>query len=204
MVEYYRIGHILLNLQYPDEMPIPVNMKKFLIQNIKSEEDIISYKIELSDDIVNIEADMLGKRKGKFCAVRENLRVFLTDTGECRCISFWGAKHSYGISLQETKKQWHIWVDRKVINDLVYDTVFIALLSLERHMISQKDIILHSASIAYQGRAILFSGPSGSPHSIFSSPRKDGFSPCSPKHSGDLQFPGWSSCGRPAWLLQTR
>ena len=161
MVEYYRIGHILLKLQYPDEMPIPVNMKKFLVQNKKSEEDIISYKIELTDDIINIETGMLDKRKGEFCAVRENLRVFLTDTGECRCINFFGAKHSYGVSLQEAQKQWHVWVDKKVTNELIYETVFIALLSLERHMISQKDIILHSASIAYKGRAILFSGPSG-------------------------------------------
>ena len=49
----------------------------------------------------------------------------------------------------------------KEISELHIDSIFTSLFALERHMIKNDSLILHCAYMVYQGKAILFSAPSG-------------------------------------------
>lgn len=180
----YRFGHVDIRLVMPEGMPKPENLAKFLADDTVnlfcegkevggSQKDNITdekvelqerkpmvYTLEYADHMTDIMAEVTGKQVGNGIIVRENLRVFQTEAGECRCIYFFGADMPYAVSMQKGGADYHVWVDKGVEEMLAYDTVFIAMLSLEKHMIQNGAMILHSAYMCYKDSAVLFSAPS--------------------------------------------
>lgn len=180
----YRFGHVYIRLVMPEDMPRPENLTKFLVDNTVDayyqsrdtenwqndnitdgesklqERKPVVYTLEYADCIADIVAEATNKQVGNKIIVRDNLRVFQTDTGECRCIYFFGADMPYAVSWQKGAEDYHVWIDKGVEEMLSYDTVFIAMLSLEKHMIQEGAMVLHSAYMCYENSAILFSAPS--------------------------------------------
>ena len=103
----------------------------------------------------------LKEKRTSSIVTREDLTVFQTNTGECRIMNFKGADWQYAVSLQTGANQCEIWFLRQVQSQLFLDTIFWAPFCLERLMIEQRGIILHSAYIERNGHAVLFSAPSG-------------------------------------------
>lgn len=160
---YYRIGHIYLEIQMPKDMMRPQNLSLFEVKDIEAEkESYIVYYLEFTEEIDKVEAD-LRKRQNREQqeVIRENLHVFWTDCGECRTINFYGADKPYAVTCQESEEKIRVWFDREIAPMLVYDTIFIAPLSLEQKMIKKNSVILHSAYMCYKDAAVLFSAPSG-------------------------------------------
>lgn len=121
----------------------------------------IEYLLEFTDDIGRIASEVL-KRKvtGSPEVIRDNLHVLYTEEGECRLIRIQGAPVPYAVSIQEKAKFYHVYVDRAIGWLLESDPAFAALLSLERHMIEDGAMILHSAYMCWKDMAVLFSAPS--------------------------------------------
>lgn len=155
----YRIGRMQIELRMPDDMPSPENLKKFLTGDREAE--AVIYVLEFTDEIQSIES-MLRSQKiaGTREIERENLHVFTAACGECRVLNFQGAGKPYAVTCQADAWNVRVWYDRGAKNMLSYDTVFLSALSLEKQMIRDAAMILHSAYMCREGQAILFSAPS--------------------------------------------
>ncbi|MCF2667982.1 hypothetical protein [Faecalicatena contorta] len=157
MKKKYQFGHVNIEVHMPEGMPIPENMQKFLCES--DEVDRI-YEIVYTRALNEIEQAFRKACPQAREIRRENLRVLTVPEIECRILNFHGADRPYGIVLEEAGKPIRVWVDEEIRPMLIYDTIFVSLLALEKLMIQQDSLILHSAYMLRDGKAILFSAPS--------------------------------------------
>lgn len=158
---FYKLGRSCIEIRMPKDMPRPENMAKFQMDEIDNQEmQHVIYTLEFTDTLSDIESELRKQKTGEREVVREALRIFYTETGECRLISYPGGQFPYAISKQEDENKFHVWIDRAFEKFMTSDTIFASLLSLERQMIKNGDMIFHSAYMCLGGKAILFSAPS--------------------------------------------
>lgn len=156
----YRIGHTELEICAPASMKSPANLAKFQVEEtLRPESEVIHYQVAETEDMDTVVNALREKRIG-VSVLRENLVVFQTDTGECRWINFFGADWPYAVSTQTGANTYQVWFDRKVAHMLDQDTVYLAAFSLEKQVIQDDALILHSAYMCYEDTAVLFSAPS--------------------------------------------
>lgn len=156
----YRIGHTEIEITAPLSMKSPRNLEKFRIGQAKrTDDEVIHYQVEMTENLDEIKEDLLGKKTGRVI-YRDNLTVFQTSGGECRFINFLGMDWHYAVSSQEGVNQYHVWFVPEVAEMLDQDTVYLAAFSLEKQAIKDHSMILHSAYMCYEDTAVLFSAPS--------------------------------------------
>lgn len=157
----YKFGKVTIELNTPKDMQIPNNMDKFRV--CKAENDFVvqmSYFLEYTDAIWEKEKMFLEQKVPGKEAIRETLHVFQTPQGECRRINLHGIPSSYAITLTQSDGICRIWIDEQYRDWMKLDTVFVAMLALEKQMIDAGAMILHSAFMCYEDTAVLFSAPS--------------------------------------------
>lgn len=159
ITKWYRFGKTAMRIQRPDNMDIPENMSKFEIPEPSDEDKKVRYEIEFVDDMQPV-GEKIIESKPKVLTKRINLIVMETPTGECRFLYLAGWGLPFAVALQTAEDKWKVWIDIKSAGELHWDTVFISVLSLEKHIIAWGGMILHTAFLCHKGEAILFSGPS--------------------------------------------
>lgn len=158
----YQLGEIYIELHIPEEMQIPENLEKFAVDSLPEDQTLQrTYFIEYTDEIVQVERALKAQKIPGKEALRENLQVFQTEQGECRSINLHGVPQAYAVSLLKLDGTSQVWVDRSYDSWMQYDTVFVAMLALEKEMIQVGAMLLHSAYMCYDGTAVLFSAASG-------------------------------------------
>lgn len=158
----YRLGEIYIELHIPEKMQIPENLEKFAVDSLPDDKTLQrTYFIEYTDEIVQVERALKEQKIPGKEALRENLQVFQTEQGECRSINLHGVPQAYAVSLLKLDGTSQVWVDRNYDSWMQYDTVFVAMLALEKEMIQVDAMLLHSAYMCYDGTAVLFSAASG-------------------------------------------
>lgn len=156
------MGEIYIELHIPEEMQIPENLEKFAVDSLPEDQTLQrTYFIEYTDEIVQVERALKAQKIPGKEALRENLQVFQTEQGECRSINLHGVPQAYAVSLLKLDGTSQVWVDRSYDSWMQYDTVFVAMLALEKEMIQVGAMLLHSAYMCYDGTAVLFSAASG-------------------------------------------
>ena len=156
----YRIGNANILIEKPDNMSMPANMQKFLLADARDKELHMQYHLEFTQNILQVEENLLLKKVSGKEAVRDTLKVFQTNEGECRVIYLAGEDIPYAVTLVLESKKMQIWVDEQCNEWLKLDTVFAAMLSWEKLMIDRDAMVLHSAYMCYKNTAVLFSAPS--------------------------------------------
>lgn len=127
----YRIGHTEIEITAPLSMKSPRNLEKFRTGQAKrTDDEVIHYQVEMTENLDEIKEDLLGKKTGRVI-YRDNLTVFQTSGGECRFINFLGMDWHYAVSSQEGANQYHVWFVPEVAEMLDQDTVYLAAFSLE-------------------------------------------------------------------------
>lgn len=157
--KWYRFGKTAMYIQRPDNMIIPENMSKFEISEPSVEDMKVFYEIEFVDDTKPV-CEKIIANEPKVLARRINFIVMETPTGECRFLYLAGWSLPFAAALQTAEDKWKVRIDIKSAGELHWDTVFISVLSLEKHIISWGGMILHTAFLCHDGEAVLFSGPS--------------------------------------------
>lgn len=160
ITKWYRFGKTAMRIQRPDNMDIPENMSKFEILEPSPEDEKVYYEIEFVEDIKPICERIVEQKPNRELARRINFLVMETTTGECRFIYLIGSNLPFSAALQVAEDKWKVWIDIKSAGELHWDTIFISVLSLEKHIIAWGGMILHTAFLCHKGEAILFSGPS--------------------------------------------
>lgn len=94
---------------------------------------------------------------------RVDLQVFRNGEGlESRLIGVKGEERPYALYRETAQKHAQVFVGRWYLDGVAkYEVVFLSLLALERRLSERPCLILHCAYLEYQGKAMLFSAPSG-------------------------------------------
>ena len=107
--------------------------------------------------------DILPEAEGELIVDRVDLQVFHTKEGlESRRIGVKGEARPYAFYRETAQNRAEVFVGRWYLAEIEkYEVVFLSLLALERRLAEQPCLILHCAYTEYQGKAMLFSAPSG-------------------------------------------
>lgn len=183
MRKQYQIGHVQIEIQMPDDMLIPENMQKFemtlaaqgniqidgnMQKLVKESDDSLQidekiqmyYKMDFVSDLDIIEKKLREEYTVQQELCRDTIRTLNIDDRECRILNFLGASEPYAICFETADNEMQVWIDEEIKEMLRYDTVFVSLLLLEKVMIRNNALILHSAYMCRDHKAVLFSAPS--------------------------------------------
>ena len=150
MNKLFQIGSFVFSLICPDVLSIPPNFYLFETKQGVSE---YTYQIRVTDKIPLPDGEIIVRRP--------ELTAYQTSTGESRLIGIKGQNSFYACYEEISNHQAEVFLSVKEISELHIDSIFTSLFALERHIIKKDSLILHCAYMVYQGRAILFSAPSG-------------------------------------------
>ena len=150
MNKLFQIGSLVFSLIYPKNLTFPPN---FLLFETRQGVPEYTYQIRI--------ADKISPPEGKTIALRSDLAVYQTSSGETRLIGIKGQDSFYACYQEISETRTEVILSIREIRDLHIDPVFTSMFALERHMIKRDSLILHCAYMVYRGKAILFSAPSG-------------------------------------------
>ena len=156
MEKYYRFKDTVIKICSEEELCVPENMKKF--EN-EVQENAYEYVVEISDELEQIVNRFKEEHPDCKTVCRENMKIFYTEDQELREVYLMGSEVPYAVTIEEEKTQ--IWVTSKILSMLSIDTVFGSLLGLEKRVLKEDGLILHSSFVCKEGKAILFTAPSG-------------------------------------------
>lgn len=145
-------------------------------------------------------------------AGRQDLAVYQNPAGEERSIGVKGRTGPYAECRELSETEAEIFFLKDDMESLRPDTVFTSLFSFERRMICHESLILHCAYIKHEGKAILFSAPSGTGKSTKAdlwekyrgSRTVNGDRALLRKKNGIWHACGWPVCGSPRDLPSGR
>lgn len=157
MKKQYQFGHTKVGLILPEDMPIPQNMQLFACQ---SENVQKVYTLQFEDDLEKIVEVFLKENPETKTITRNNMKILSTQNKECRVLKFEGDAAPYAVYVEQEEARVNTYVSSRIKEMLQYDAVFGSLLGLEKLMVAQNALILHSAYMCRSGKAILFSAPS--------------------------------------------
>ena len=152
MEKTFQTGSFSFRLKFPEELVLPVDMEKFLVETDSADYTYIITAV-----------DILPEAEGELIVDRVDLQVFHTKEGlESRRIGVKGEARPYAFYRETAQNRAEVFVCRWYLAEVEkYEVVFLSLLALERRLAEQPCLILHCAYTEYQGKAMLFSAPSG-------------------------------------------
>lgn len=152
MEKTFQTGSFSFRLKFPEELVLPVDMEKFLVETDSADYTYIITAV-----------DILPEAEGELIVNRVDLQVFRNGEGlESRLIGVKGEERPYALYRETAQKHAQVFVGRWYLDGVAkYEVVFLSLLALERRLSERPCLILHCAYLEYQGKAMLFSAPSG-------------------------------------------
>ena len=152
MEKTFQTGSFSFRLKFPEELILPADIEKFSVETDSADYTYIITAV-----------DILPEAEGELIVDRVDLQVFHTKEGlESRRIGVKGEERPYALYRETARNRAEIFVGRWYLAEVEkYEVVFLSLLALERRLAEQPCLILHCAYTEYQGKAMLFSAPSG-------------------------------------------
>ena len=152
MKKTFQVGSFSFGLEVPEPFILPLDMRKF---------EWAGCGVDYTYTITVV--DMLPEPEGELLVNRADLQVFRIKEGrESRLIGVKGEERPYALYRETARNCAEIFVGRWYLAEIEkYEVVFLSLLALERQLAGRSCLILHCAYIEYQGKAMLFSAPSG-------------------------------------------
>ena len=177
MLYTYQVGDFIFDLEMPAGLPIPEDMKLFELPGVDGSEDMrlfelpevkasagvspYHYRMTIVEALTYPSPEQAEEENLSCFAQREDLLVLTDADGrEVRYIGIRGQREHYACCREAAEDMTEIFFVEAYLNHLPIMTIFASLLSLERRMIERDSLILHSAYLDHEGRAILFSAPS--------------------------------------------
>jgi len=158
MIKKYRFAYTTIEIQLPNEMPIPDNMALF--EEDGSNAASKRYELEVADDLVPVVQQFGTEYPDAKQILRPNMQLLVAADKECRIVKLAGVPAPYAVHIEESAELTRVWVKREIVPHLAIDTIFGSLLGLEKVVLRDNAIILHSAYMCREGKAVLFSAPS--------------------------------------------
>ena len=154
----YQIAHVHIEVRLPEGMLIPENMSLFEREDLEYADKVI--ELEVVEDLAPFVRRFQEEYPDAKKFLRKNMNILMSPDKECRIIAITGQSAPYAVYVEESETLTKSWVHREMLEHTDSDTIFGSLLGLEKVMLRKDCMILHSAYICKDGKAILFSAPS--------------------------------------------
>lgn len=147
----YRIGDFIFEICAEEGMEFPEHFQLF--QTKEEEKPDVTYRLEIVDQLPEIEGDCISQRP--------DIQIFEKDHLEARRLSIVGMPVVYGVYQEISPEEIHCFLHKDFLDMLSTDTIFVSLFALEKQMIARQAVILHCSVVKTGDQVMLLSGPSG-------------------------------------------
>ena len=158
MKRFYQFSDTNIAIQMPDDFLVPDNMGVFEKDCL---EDPFLYEIKVEDNLEMIVERFCAQNEGCRKIHRENILIVEGNDKELRLIWMPGDEEPYAVLEEIDESHANVWVHTKILPLTHIDTVFGSFLGLEKRVLDKEGLILHSAYMCKDGKAVLFTAPSG-------------------------------------------
>ncbi len=177
-----RIGDFTLALVLPEGLELPETVRKFEIdrESIESTEQAGRKDTQPGKDkaaeVTTAEAavqaiadytyriyaaDNLPIPEGGRIQKHPDLEVYRSGMLESRLLGIKGREGFYALYQEKGENFAEVYLRKEWLDQMHHEVIFVSLLALERRFAKRGGLILHCAYLEYEGKAILFSAPSG-------------------------------------------
>lgn len=150
---YFEIAGLTLGIQSPGTVDFPPCMKPFQVQEAKT----VDLNYEIHWEVEYMDMEKIVEKPG--------YSVWKQDNRFIRKRSLWSAGKMHDIFLRqaEEKGQYKLFIPRKAWEKGVLPSSlnFFQFLAMEEGLLLHDGFILHSSFVAWHGKGILFTAPSG-------------------------------------------
>ena len=153
----YRFGHTTIEIRMPEIVTVPENMKIFEVQSNNTEK---IYDLEVTSDLRPYVQEFQTRYPNAQYIRRKNMQILYTGEAECRLIHIEGVPYPYAVHIEDGSSTVRAWISEEILPAVHIDTIFGSILGMEKLMLQYNQMILHSAYLCHNGKAILFSAPS--------------------------------------------
>ncbi len=144
---HFKIANITFQIESEESFVIDEGIQCFCVNEESETADVI-YKIFVDEEFENVSGKILYQGAG---------RVILEKPGqECRIHFLPGTQIPFAYVLGD-----EIHLLERCFPNRVLSVIFMELLALEKYLLSEQALVLHSAYIICEGKAVLFTAPSG-------------------------------------------
>ena len=146
----YKINNFIFKIFFHNDFITPKNINKF---KINKGNQSFQYNIHITDKITINESS--------FELSKSNIKISVNENLEKRYLYIIGDKMPYAIYEETDDAHADIHIHKDYVHLMNIDTMFVSLLALERRMYQLNHFILHSSFMLLNGKAVLFTAPSG-------------------------------------------
>ena len=147
----YQVGSFCFDIRNPHHVPVPDNLKRFETEQGTPEH---LYRLTL---VNHVEV-----KESEFMLNKDNMKVYVDEHVHKRYLFLKGDSRPYALCQKPIEHNATlVYVDAHYLPLFPADTIFGSILSLEKRMYFHNSFILHSAYICVNGKAVLFTAPSG-------------------------------------------
>ena len=154
----YLFGNVRIDVILPKEMLIPENVTLFEVQGEPAKKVC---ELSFAEDLDQIVDTFSKENPNLKCLQRNSMDILSVQGKECRVLKLEDVNFVYAVCIEENGERVNTWVSSGAANLLQLETIFVSLLAPEKLLIGEGEIILHSAYMLKDGKAVLFSAPSG-------------------------------------------
>lgn len=148
------IGNINITLHNIDKSLLPVNILKFCSSHLESD---LNYYFTF---VYNIYAK--NENNYRIIFANKDLTIYKDcNEYEMRELYFPENHELYAIYQEISNRNINITISTKRLQLFKFETVFVSTLALEKQLSIYNSFIFHCSYLDFEGKAILFSGPSG-------------------------------------------
>lgn len=147
----YRIGDFIFEICAEEGLGFPEHFQLF--QTKEEEKPDVTYRLEIVDQLPEIEGDCISQRP--------DIQIFEKNHLEARRLSIVGMPVVYGVYQEISPEEIHCFLHKDFLDMLSTDTIFVSLFALEKQMIARQAVILHCSVVKTGDQVMLLSGPSG-------------------------------------------
>ena len=147
----YRIGDFIFEICAEEGLGFPEHFQLF--QTKEEEKPDVTYRLEIVDQLPEIEGDCISQRP--------DIQIFEKNHLEARRLSIVGMPVVYGVYQEISPEEIHCFLHKDFLDMLSTDTTFVSLFALEKQMIARQAVILHCSVVKTGDQVMLLSGPSG-------------------------------------------
>ena len=153
MTTFFEIGPMHLVVESPQDFPWTDEVAVFRRRGLPEGAAPFVYTLEFTDQFQPLRGRILNQGS--------QLLVMDTDTGECRVHMLSGTGEPFALTRRLDAHHYQILIDSRARNALKWDRNLLGLTALEHDCLHRDAFLFHASYIIHEGRAILFSAPSG-------------------------------------------
>lgn len=153
MINYFQIGPMQLAVETEFEFPWTEEVKVFQVPEVSGELPVLHFKIQLVKEFSPIWGEILYRDHATM--------VMDIDGVEHRIHMLPGGKGPFALTAHVDAAHIEVYIDVRALPLLKWDRTLVGLFSLEHYCLAEKAFLLHSSYIIHEGKAIVFTAPSG-------------------------------------------